>query len=155
LLILRKMNLRRLIEDYLQNAILLQVATCENNQPWACTVHFAFDSDLNLYWMSLPTRRHSLEIQHNNKVAGVVVQPHKISDKARGIQLEGVAEMITDQEELKKVFPHYGKRFNRMDSLPRLLEGTNEHKLYRIKPTLYVLFDDVNFPSDPRQEYRL
>jgi hypothetical protein len=28
------------------------------------------------------------------------------------------------------------------------------HKFYRIKPELFVLFDAVNFPDSPRQEYR-
>ncbi len=149
------MKLRNLIEEYLEKAILLQVATSANDQPWVCTVHFTFDVELNLYWMSLPERRHSLEIKSNPKIAGVIVHPHKITDVSRGIQLQGMAHEIVDTEELETTFPYYGKRFNCMGSLPRLINGKNKHRLYRLKPSLYVLFDEVNFLNNPRQEYRM
>lgn len=36
----------------------------------------------------------------------------------------------------------------------KLLSGEDPHKLYQIKPELFVLFDEINFPDNPRQEWR-
>ncbi|MBI2414593.1 pyridoxamine 5'-phosphate oxidase family protein [candidate division WWE3 bacterium] len=69
-------EIKDLITKYLEEARLMQVATSINNQPWACSVYFVFDNDFNLYWISTPKRRHSLEIKENSKVAGTIVLPH-------------------------------------------------------------------------------
>lgn len=88
------MKLKKLIEDYLKEAWMMQVATSHNSQPWACTVYFAHDENWHLYWISLPTRRHSKEIRENNKIAGTIVLPHVPGDKVRGLQFQGIAKKL-------------------------------------------------------------
>lgn len=90
-------NLKKLIHEYLRQAQLMQVATAKDNQPWACSVYFAFDDSFNLYWISKPDRRHSQEIKENNKIAGTVVLPHTPGDKVRGIQFQGIATELNSQ----------------------------------------------------------
>ncbi len=149
------MDLRSLIEDYLKEANMLQVVTAKDNQPWAATVYFAFDKNLNLYWISKPDRRHSREISENPKVAGVVVLPHVHGDKVRGLQLEGRAEEM-GAEGIDEGLKVYSERFWLPEErMKKLLSGTDGHVLYIIRPTLFVLFDEKNFPDDPRQEYHL
>ena len=133
----------------------MQVATAHDNQPWACTVYFAYDSDWNLYWISTPDRRHSKEIISNDKVAGTIVLSHTPGDKVRGLQFQGIAEEITNPADIRKLYPYYGKRFDYMKALEEIISGKNPHRLYRIKPTQFVLFDEVNFPDNSRQEYKL
>ncbi|TSC87849.1 MAG: Uncharacterized protein G01um10147_352 [Microgenomates group bacterium Gr01-1014_7] len=150
------MELRNLIEDYLKKAKMLQVATAKENQSWACTVYFAFDEKLNIYWISEPTRRHSEEIRNNDKVAGVIVLPHTPGDKVRGIQFQGTARELTDRDEAVAGMKYYTERFG-MESkrVNTILDGTDGHVCYKITPSLYVLFDEANFPDNPRQEYKL
>ena len=64
------MDLRELVRDYLTKAQIMQIATVHDHQPWVATVYFATDIDLNLYWMSRASRRHSQEILENPKVDG-------------------------------------------------------------------------------------
>jgi uncharacterized protein YhbP (UPF0306 family) len=146
------MKLRKLIEEYLSEAKMLQVATSKHDQPWACTLYFAFDEKLSLYWISEPSRRHSEEIRMNEKVAGTIVLPHNPGDKVRGLQFQGIATELTGKEAadgMKVYANRYGMKQKRVNAI---LDGSDGHFCYKIKPSLYVLFDEKNFPKNPRQE---
>ncbi len=150
------MNLRQLIEEYLKQATLMQVATVRNNQPWACSVYFAADPNMNLYWLSKPDRRHSIEISENEKVAGTIVLPHTPGDKVRGIQFEGVAKELKNKTEVTEAMTIYAKRFGMpKDRMNEIISHTDGHVCYQVTPSLYVLFDEINFPDASRQEYEL
>lgn len=147
------MNLKSLITEYLHEAKLMQIATAKENQPWACTVYFGFDNDLNLYWVSKPTRRHSEEITTNEKVAGAIVLPHTPGDKVRGVQFQGEAEKLTKTPTLDVGLDHYSKKVPLSEErIEKIKLGEDNHNCYKITPNLVVLFDEVNFPDDPRQE---
>lgn len=148
------MIIKKLIKDYLNEARLMQVSTAKDNQPWTCSVYFAYDNDLNLYWISTPQRRHSQEIRENEKVAGVIVVPHTPGDKVRGIQFQGVAELLTNSEKIQHAMDTYATRMGmKEERKQKIIQGKDNHVPYRIKPTTFVLFDEVNFPDNPRQEY--
>lgn len=149
-------QIRKLIEEYLDKARLMQVATFKNNQPWACSVYFAFDEQLNLIWLSKPSRRHSQEIRANEKVAGTIVLPHTPGDDVRGLQFQGTAKELTDKKDITSNMKHYAMRYG-MDAkrVSAIVENIDGHMCYAVHPTLYVLFDEVNFPNNSRQEYVL
>lgn len=149
------MDLKKLIHEYLKEAHIMQVATSKDNQPWACTVYFAFDSELNLYWISSTKRRHSEELRNNEKVGGAVAIYHAPGEKVRGIQFEGVAKELTG-EEAQKAMKHYTSRFEmKEERVKKIVEGSEDHLCYKITPKMFVLFDETNFPNDPRQEYEV
>lgn len=150
------MDLRKLITDYVNEAIIMQIATAKNNQPWACTVHFANDEDFHLFWISTPERRHSQEIEQNDKVAGTIVLPHTKDQKPRGLQFEGIAKKITDKQEQQHAMDVFAvKRGLPNERKQNILAGKDNHVLYQIVPNKIILFDTVNFPDNPRQEYVL
>jgi uncharacterized protein len=149
-------KLKDLIIEYLQQAKLLQVATSKDNQPWACTVYFAHDENLNLYWISTPKRRHSIELRINPKVAGIIVLPHIPGDEVRGLQFQGTAQELRDPDEALTAMQYYKDRYNmppaRVDAI---INDTDGHLCYKITPSTIVLFDELNFPDNPRQEYQV
>ncbi len=148
-------NLKKLIEDYFNEAVLMQVATSRKDQPWACSVYFAYDNKFNLYWISTPKRRHSKEIVDNEKVGGTIVLPHTPDQDVRGISFQGVAKELKGKEALSAILL-YAKRFGMsLIRVKKIIANKDGHVCYRIKPNLIVLFDEVNFPKDPRQEYKL
>lgn len=50
----------------------------------------------------------------------------------------------------------YAKRMGTKEERKQnILNGNDNHALYQIQPTLYVLFDEVNFPDNPPQEFKL
>lgn len=147
------MNLKKLIVDYLNSARLMQIATSRNDQPWVCSVYFAFDKQLRLYWLSKSDRRHSVEIQLNQKIAGSIVLPHAPGDKVRGIQFQGIAKELTGKSAISAGMNVYAKRFGmKEERIAAIISGTDGHACYQMIPSLYVLFDEVNFPEQPRQE---
>lgn len=149
-------KLRKLIEDYLNEAKLMQLATSINDKPWVCSVWFAIDEDLNIYWFSSITRRHSKEVIRNNKVAGAIVLPQMPEDPPRGLQFQGVAEMLEDRVDIDKAISVYADRIFAKEKIKEFMEHKEKpHRFYRIKPTQFVLFDVVNFIDNSRQEYNL
>ncbi len=150
------MNLRKLIENYLKEATLMQLATAINNQPWICSVWFVSDSDLNLYWFSSTKRRHSDEIIKNQKVAAAIVLPHTPDDVPRGLQVQGVAELLTDKKDIEKVISLYESKIFPKEKIIELMNlKEHPHLFYKMKPTQFVLYDAVNFPDNSRQEYNI
>lgn len=149
------MDLRKLIEDYLKEGRMMMVATVVGDQPWNCTLMFVSDENSNLYWISTLDTRHSKEIQKHKKVAAAI--PIKYMDlTVVGLQVEGDAELVKNLAEIKRAIRLYVDKFNRgEDWYEDFIAGKNEHKLYKIKPRLFVLFDRVNFPDNSRQEYTL
>lgn len=151
------MNLKKLINDYLNTARVMQLATSVDNQPWACSVHFYSDDDLNFYWVSMTTRRHSEEIEQNRKVAITVkIREDTPSEKyVIGISAEGTAGLMSN-EEVEKIGNEYIKKLGKD---PKLLEdslaGKSPFKFYKFTPTKIVLFDVKNFPDQPRQEIEI
>ena len=149
-------DIRKLIEAYLKEAKLMQLATSLDNQPWACSVWFAADKELNIYWFSSTTRRHSAEVLKNKKVAAAIAIPQDPKDPPRGLQLQGRADLLTDKKDIDRAISAYSGRIFSKDKIKELMNHKERpHKFYRIKPTQFVLFDAINFPDNSRQELKL
>lgn len=143
-----------LVRGYLRNGRMMQLATVGGDQPWICTVYFVEDDDMNLYWLSLPSRRHSREIVDHSKVA--VAVPIKFDKPVVGIQAEGVATVIVDKDVIARVMQSYVDRYDSGKQFyDNFVAGKNQHVLFQFKPTKFVLFDEVTFPDNGRQEVSL
>ncbi|MBI2327786.1 pyridoxamine 5'-phosphate oxidase family protein [Candidatus Curtissbacteria bacterium] len=151
-------NLKELIAEYLRDAKLMQVATSQNNKPWIATVWYVNDEDWNLYFISRKNRRHSLEINNNPYVAGAIVLPHTkgSGEKVRGLQFEGKAEEAKGKA-LKKARNLYLIKYSSAEDIPlkKLEDPKFIATFYVIHPKAFILFDEVNFPDNPRQELKL
>lgn len=148
------MQPEELTRQYLEQAKVMQLATSTNDQPWACTVHYYSDSELNLYWISTTERQHSQQIAQNPKVAAAILVHLNTPDERYviGISLEGTAELIGQHiDEL--IGQGYIQKLGREPALlTDIASGKNPHKFYRLKPSKIVLFDSKNFPDNLRQE---
>jgi uncharacterized protein YhbP (UPF0306 family) len=148
------MQLKQLIQQYLQETKVMQLATVSEGKPWVCNVWFAADENMNIYWISSVNRRHSKDLASNPHVAGAVCLPQAPEEKQRGLQFEGVAEMLTSQADVQKAMGCYVDRIFSKEKLEGFLNHPERpHKFYRVKPSLFVLLDAANFPGNPRQEY--
>jgi len=149
------MKVEELVRRYLPKGRMMQVATLNEDQPWVATLYYVADDDLNLYWISTPDRRHSKELENHAKVAGAIPLHHGPGQKVVGLQLEGHAQLVTDPDEMARAMKLYAERYDRSEVWYRdFLAGKNPHKLYKIKPSLFVLFDEETFPDDTRREWR-
>lgn len=140
--------------QYLTDGWLAQLATVRNDQPWVCTVYFVVDDELNMYWLSYPTRRHSQDIAVNSRVAMTVVVKPDVP--VIGVQAEGEAQEITDAATAARVMKLYVQKYGvGRDFLKRFKLGTHRHRLYQCAPSRIVLFDEMNYGPDNAQELKL
>lgn len=117
-------------------------------------MYFVCDTDLNLYWLSYPTRRHSQDIAQNHHVAIAVAVKDDIP--VVGVQAEGTAEKIDSFAVATKVLPRYIKKYGAgKQFLQNLKLHKNKHVLYKFTPNRIILFDEKTFGSQESQEILL
>jgi predicted nucleotidyltransferase component of viral defense system len=106
-----------------------------------------------LDWLSLPTRRHSQEIEKNNKIA-VAIAVKFDKNPIIGIQAEGTAEVVKNAETVKKIMPTYIEKYgNGKDFYELFKSGKNEHWLYKFTPRKYFLLDEINFNDGQKHQW--
>lgn len=146
-------DLTEKLTKYLSQAELMQVATNNDGKPWVCTVHFVEDDDLNLYWLSLPSRRHSEDVERNPNVAvAVVIKPSK---PVIGVQAEGQAKEVQDLETVERMMKKYVTKYGIGGKFyDNVVAGINKHRLYKFSPENFVLFDEMSFKENSRKEWQ-
>jgi uncharacterized protein YhbP (UPF0306 family) len=148
-----QLDTEQAIRAYLPEVIHMSLATVVNDKPWVCEVHYVFDNDLNLYFRSTPTRRHSEEIKVNPSVAGNIIKQHEVGQKPRGVYFEGTAEMLSDVDENHPAYTLYCQRFNTDKTILEEARTENGHKFYKITVRKFYLFDAID--SSPSRKYEL
>ncbi len=141
------MNPKDIASKYLADSKTMQLATVAGNQPWISTVYFVADERMNLYWLSWPSRRHSLEISQNNKAAIAIAI--KLDQPVIGLQAEGTVSIVEDSEEVAKVMKLYTAKYGSGQKFYKnFITNRNQHNMYKFIAKKFVLFDEVNFPDD-------
>lgn len=147
------MDLKTLISQYFVDCKTMQLATISAAMPWICTVYFVTDESFNIYWTSAKSRRHSREIVMNPITAVAIVRD---VERKQGMQITGESFMVgmDDIERVDKLYSNkYGKKPERLEEVRA---NTPDGRAYwMFKPDLISLWDEVNFPIQPKQEYRL
>src|SRR3569833_2869808 len=132
------MDIEQKIRQYLPNVLHMSLATCANDKPWVCEVHFVYDEELNVYFRSKLSRRHSQEIATNPNVAGNIIEPHDKTMKPRGVYFEGRAQIVKEPGELLALFQ------GRLGLGEEIIEDAKQpdgHKVYKITVSDWYLFD--------------
>lgn len=146
-------DIEKVIREYLPTIIHMSLATSRDNKPWVCEVHYVFDDDLNIYFRSKPSRRHSEDIALNPNVAGNMVTQHGLTDKPRGVYFEGTAEMLTDVDENHVAYKLCAERFGMNAEIIEDAKKEDGHKFYKITVSSYYVFDSRE--SSPSTKYEL
>ncbi|HWZ65490.1 MAG TPA: pyridoxamine 5'-phosphate oxidase family protein [Patescibacteria group bacterium] len=143
-----------LIKQYLSQGKVMQIATQNGSQPWICAVYYVTDGSQNLYWLSLPTARHSQEIANNTKLAIAIAI--KLDQPVIGLQAEGVGSTVTEASIIADIMQLYTKRHNTgKDFYNNFMSGKNQHLLYKFTPKYFQLFDEVQFAKNDIQTWSI
>lgn len=148
------MDLEEVIRDYLPQIVHLSLGTSKDNKPWVCEVHFAYDNNLNLYFRSSPSRRHSQEIAANPNVAGNIVKQHGVGEPVRGIYFEGIAEKLdpgTKQDTASRVII---ERFHAPSSILEEAQSPEGSQFYRISVETFYVFGDLDGKGNNKFELK-
>jgi uncharacterized protein YhbP (UPF0306 family) len=93
------------------STLVLATAGMEDGRPQAAALFFASDAALNLYWISSPDSRHSINLADWDDVAAVVFEPTWEWAQLRGVQIEGRAQVVADNDERGYALALYEAKF--------------------------------------------
>jgi hypothetical protein len=134
------MNIETTIREYLPQIVHMSLATSQSDRPWVCEVHFVYDQDLNLYYRSLTTRRHSQEIAANPHVAGNIIKQHAVGEFPLGVYFEGIATLVVDPADRKKLAPLFKERLQPPGDILADAANPDGHQFYKISVSDWYVF---------------
>jgi uncharacterized protein len=135
----------KLAEEVVKDGFVMNLGTIDEDGPWVASLVYVSDDKLNLYWISVPSSRHSMAIEKNPRVACTIVADHG-TDKERALQIEGIAIALKDSSLERE----QGLQEKRGVSLPAK-EGEilkNGYQWYRLKPVKIELIHNELFGYD-------
>ena len=128
----------------------LSLATSKSDQPWAASLFFVSDDDLNLYFVSDGGTRHAQELSDNPRVAATVNVDCRDWTAIRGIQIEGRASPVP-QANREAVLARYLEKFTDVAALFNNPRNDQERKVaarlsasafYCVTPSTIRLIDN-------------
>lgn len=134
---------KQVILDFLKQHKQMCLAT-SGTFPWIATVYYAYDADLNLYFLSDPTTLHCRQIAENSQVAVAIVEsPQDINKPKKGLQISGVAKQLSSVEKVTEVLKMWKQYLHVRD--PKLSYKAVKNSMYQIVPKRIKLFDQELF----------
>jgi len=118
------------VHTYLQKYSTLTLATSQNDKPWAATVFFASDANLNLYFVSDYRTHHGRDISENSNVAVTINPDCDNWNDVHGVQVTGTV-CIVDGIQRAKALLIYLKKFPQIDQLYAKPSGEHEETIAR------------------------
>jgi len=145
-------QIEQIIREYIPQIIHMSLATVKDNKPWVCEVHFSYDDDLNLYFVSSSETRHAQEIINNPHVAGNIVTQHHKDQKVRCVDFEGAAQMLDGAEAERTAYKAYVNRYGASEGLLNEIRKDGNTRFFKISVNDFFLFDSY---GDARGKHHL
>jgi len=141
---------RAAIRQLLEAHNTLTLATAFENRPWAASLFFASDDDLNLYFVSDHRTRHALNIEDGGNVVATVNADCALWAEVKGLQIEGTAGKVTGLARAKALRVYLGK-FHDVRALFEAPQSDDEEtiaqrlraaNMYKLEPRWVRLIDN-------------
>ena len=149
-----KEDLKKLILDYLSQNKRMSLSTCKESVPWAATVMYAYDDELNIYFLSKVETRKVQNLLSNSRVAATINEVTGGIGKVKGIQLEGECQMV-GRIEAARVYALFLKRFfwlkDYIPSARQVFSKAIQDRLFKITPKKIYYLDDELFGREGRE----
>ncbi|HTJ73040.1 MAG TPA: pyridoxamine 5'-phosphate oxidase family protein [Verrucomicrobiae bacterium] len=134
-------ELETAIREYIPQIIHMSLATVKDNKPWVCEVHFSYDDQLNLYFVSSQETRHATELLSNPHVAGNIVTQHHKNQKVRCVDFEGTASMLEGDEAEATAYKAYVDRYGASEGLLNEIRKDGNTRFFKIAVDKFYMFD--------------
>ena len=146
-------EIETLVREYITKTVHFSLASVKDGKPWVCEVHFAYDDDLNVYFRSLTSRRHSQEIAQNPYVAGTIVRQHELEEGCAGaLYFEGTAEIMTDETTRLAVMPFFQKQLGAKETILDDAKSKDGHQFYKITVKKWYLYGKFGQPKSAKYQ---
>lgn len=142
-------EIEKVVREYVAKTVHMSLGTVRDSKPWVCEVHFVYDDELNLYFVSNTSTRHCQEIAANPNVAGNIVTQHTLGEAPNGVYFEGTAGIINaDTEDIER----YASMLERdADKLAQWL--TEDKRMYKITVSNWAVFG--NFDGNGHAKHKM
>jgi hypothetical protein len=106
-------DMRPVLREFLVTHSTLALATAgeQDGRPQVAPLFFASDDDFNIYWISSPDSRHSLNIADWDDVGAAVYEQTWEWNGIKGVQIEGSARAVIGDEEHNRALAVYKAKF--------------------------------------------
>jgi len=130
------------------HVVTLATAVAGSAFPWASAVFYVNDG-FTLYFLSSPTSRHCLNLSENAHVAATIQEDYDDWPKIKGVQLEGLANEISGDEE-RTARKLYGEKFPIIGKLGQapavIVKAMAKVRWYKMVPSrLYFIDNSAGF----------
>ena len=92
-------DLAQLAKDIISTNQYMTIASVDSKGvPWASALCYAYDSNYNFYWVSLPSSKHQSNISNNSEVSFAIFDSHQDWGEGDGIQGNATVEKVALSE---------------------------------------------------------
>ncbi len=93
---------------FIERHHLLALATVHENQPYGCSVFYAFDAEQVCFIVASDMKtQHIRNVLHNPNVAAVIALETRDVSKIQGIQIQGVMTQTAQKRDQQLYFKHF------------------------------------------------
>lgn len=121
-----------IVRGFLETQAAMSLATInQHGNPESAPLFYVSDERFNLYWLSSPTSRHSINLTARKQVsAGIYPSVWDWSDIV-GLQVEGEAEIIGDDRIREQIMMLYMRKFKLPEDFDSAIASST---LYVLRP---------------------
>lgn len=145
---------RERVLRYLREHNTLTLATWEAERPWAAALFYASDG-FDLYFLSDPQSRHSVDLATNPQVALTIQEDYHEWTMIKGVQMEGTVHLVEGEVELARAVAVYVEKYPFVAGYLRLMMSP----FARIALFLDRFMEKLSFiphlPAAPARFYRV
>ena len=140
------------ISKFIKKNGIMTLATQSSKGPWACTVYYGVDDDMNLYIVTDPNSTHGKDMTKNVRVAFNIFDSHqKIYKSKKGVQGSGTIEMVKGPANIAKALALWHKQNPGVEKSITIKEVKKfaDTKVFKITPKYLKFFNKgLYFPEE-------
>jgi len=148
---MKRINLKQTARQILEDNQYMTLATVNpDGRAWVSPVVYAPDSNINLYFLSLPESRHSRNIADRPLVSAAVFDSGQACGAGVGLQIEGQVRPVPAEYSLRALKWYFGRKWPypgdnlAVKGFKKFVKG-KIYRFYKFVPTSVWM-------NDPRKE---
>lgn len=145
---------RERVLRYLRDHNTMTLATWEAAMPWASAVFYASDG-LDLYFLSDPESRHSVDLAANPLVAVTIQEDYHEWSAIKGVQMEGAARVVDGEDDLARAVAVYVEKYPFVAGYLRLMMSPFARIAIFLDRFMEKLAFIPHLPATPARFYRV
>ncbi len=151
----KSISLKNLAKNVLETNQYMTLGTVnDKGEPWVSPVVYAFDSECNLYFMSLPSSKHSQNISRTGQVSLAIFDSRQMFGEGVGLQVFGKASVVPTKSAASVFKCYFGRKYpyggfssagSSIANFKKFFKAY-KYRFYKVAPTEVWM-------NDPRTEY--